>query len=202
MTETSQASNGIEVSAELSINDILTGASPAVREMVALSMALSTCMATENQIIIRLEQSLLDLALTTNTAMRTLAASNPVNGKKAVSRASEEETFTPLVRKLKTAAQQFKDAVAFDSSRLPASTVATAKSFDEAGSKAELDESHASALAVVYQAAAHSLARSMQNAVAAQQELNALGAPILAKAISLLFSVDDDEEDESEPSPE
>jgi hypothetical protein len=199
MTETSQASNGIEVSAELSINDILTGASPAVREMVALSMALSTCMATENQIIIRLEQSLLDLALTTNSAMRTLAASNTANGKKPASRTSEEEAFTPLVRKLKTAAQQFKEAVVFDPSRLPASTVSTTKSFDEIGSKAELDEFHASALGVVYRAAAHALALSMQNAVAAQQELNALGAPILAKAISLLFSVDTDEADECEP---
>lgn len=53
-----------------------------------------------------------------------------------------------------------------------------------------LGEAPGQALATVYQVMAHSVGLGMQNAVAAQQQMNTLSSAVTTQGVNLLFSMD------------
>jgi hypothetical protein len=179
----------------IDLDEILEEASPEVKEMVAVSMSLSASLAAQNEVLAGQRQAVLDLAMTAVEAAQEIlewSSGEEVEGEEAV------ETMSSSLARLKEAGEEWESSA-------QGAEAALRQAIDSPAVE-KTGDFRQQALAAVYAAAAQALANSYQNAVAAQQQLNVLGAAVLAQSVELVTTLIDqvaygDEEDEGEEEP-
>ena len=192
MTDSSGNIGEIAVNATLNLNTILGDAPVEIKEMVALSMALSACMAAQNEVTAQQEKTLLELALMVSGVPK-LAPNERTSMESLLTEESRiEDTFAPLLARFGSASEKYQQAATTSRAVLNHHAAAQA-GVPHAAHNLDPDNYRAMSLSSVYQAVSEALVSSLQNAVATQQAVNALGTPVLASAINTLLSASGDD---------
>ncbi len=177
----------------LDLDEVLEDAPPEVREMVALSMGFAASLAAQNEILAHQRESVLQIAASAVEVAQDVLDWEDEEGEDEV-----EEVVETTVQHLKEAGAQFEESARAALALLQGQTDAV----EQLGQPAAGGDFRTQALATIYQSTAQALANSVQNTVAAQQQLNTLAQAVLAQAADLLLSLveeeEDDEEDEDE----
>lgn len=187
MADTTESGGEFAINANVDLNTVLAEAPAEIKEMVALSMALSACMAAQNEVTARQEKSLVDLALLVNQAIQ-LKSSESSTGGSFPGDESTEDLLSPLLDKLKTSCDQYQEAAAATQSVLNNHNTAPRGAGGAASNQIDPGDYRASSLRSVYEAVAEALNLTAQNAAATQQALNELATPVVASAINLILS--------------
>ena len=189
MTDSSGNIGEIAVNATLNLNTILGDAPVEIKEMVSLSMALSACMAAQNEVTAQQEKSLLDLALVVGEVFK-LAPPDRTSMEAILTEESRiEDTFTPLLARFGAASEKYQEAAATSQAVLNHRTAAQVSEPMTSEDHLDPEDYRGRSLSAVYQAVAEALILSVQNAVATQQALNALGAPVVASAVNTILAL-------------
>ena len=189
MTDSSANPGEIAVNATLNLNTILGEAPIEIKEMVSLSMALSACMAAQNEVTAQQEKSLLELALVVNEIYR-LAPPDRTEMESILAEESRiEDTFSPLLARFGAASEKYQQAAATSQATLNHHSAAQSSAEEFTRDHLDPDNYRASSLGAVYHAVADALVLSVQNAVTTQQALNALGSPVVGAAVKMILSL-------------
>ena len=189
MTDSSANTGEIAVNATLNLNTILEEAPDEVREMVSLSMALSACMAAQNEVTAQQEKTLLDLALIVTEGFKLVPPERTAMESILAEESRIEDTFTPLLARFGAATEKYQHAAAASQAALNHHPASKGAEEDFTPTRLDPDNYRASSLSAVYHAVAEALVLSVQNAVATQQALNALGSPVVAAAVNMILSL-------------
>ena len=193
MSDSSANIGEIAVNATLNLNTILREAPVEIKEMVSLSMALSACMAAQNEVIAQQEKSLLELAVAVSEVLKLAPPDRSTMESILAEESSIEDTFRPLLARFGAATEKYQHAAAASQAAL--NHQAASHSNDTRTMEPHLDPDNyrASSLSAVYQAVAEALVLSIHNAVATQQALNALGSPVVASAVNMILALERDD---------
>lgn len=193
MTDSSANIGEIAVNATLNLNTILGEAPVEVKEMVSLSMALSACMAAQNEVTAQQEKSLLELALMVSEVFKLAPPELTTMDSILAEESRIEDTFTPLLARFGAASEKYQQAAATSQAALNHHAASQSRNPSAGQTHFDPDNYRASSLSAVYQAVAEALALSIQNAVATQQALNALGSPVVASAVNMILALAGDD---------
>ncbi len=193
MTDSSANIGEIAVNATLNLNAILAEAPVEIKEMVALSMALSACMAAQNEVTAQQEKSLLELALAVSEVFKLAPPERTTMESVLAEESRIEDTFTPLLARFGTASEKYQQAAAISQAALNHQAASQSRDPGAAQNHFDPDNCRARSLGAVYQAVAEALVLSVQNAVATQQALNTLGSPVVASAVNMILALAGDD---------
>lgn len=193
MSDSSANIGEIAVNATLNLNTILGEAPVEVKEMVSLSMALSACMAAQNEVTAQQEKSLLELAVAVSEVFRLAPPERSTMESILAEESRIEDIFTPLLARFGAASEKYQQAAAASQAALNHHAASQRGNTGATQTQLDPDNYRASSLGAVYQAVAEALVLSIQNAVATQQALNALGSPVVASAVNMILAVTGDD---------
>ena len=195
MSDSSANIGEIAVNANLNLNTILGEAPVEVKEMVSLSMALSACMAAQNEVTAQQEKSLLELAVAVNEVFKLAPPERSTMEAILAEESRIEDTFTPLLARFGTASEKYQQAAAASQAALNHHATSQSRNTGTAQPALDPDNYRANSLSAVYEAVADALVLSIQNAVATQQALNTLGSPVVASAVNMILALAGDDPD-------
>jgi hypothetical protein len=193
MSDSSANIGEIAVNATLNLNTILGEAPVEVKEMVSLSMALSACMAAQNEVTAQQEKSLLELALAVNEVFKLAPPERSTLESILAEESRIEDTFTPLLARFGAASEKYQQAAAASQAALNHHAASQSRDTGTTQPHVDPDNFRASSLSAVYGAVAEALVLTIQNAVATQQALSALGSPVLASAVNMIMALAGDD---------
>ena len=193
MSDSSANIGEIAVNATLNLNTILGEAPVEVKEMVSLSMALSACMAAQNEVTAQQEKSLLELAVTVNEIFKLAPPERSTMESILAEESRIEDTFKPLLARFGAASEKYQQAAAASQAALNHHAASQSRNTGTTELLLDPDNYRASSLSAVYQAVTEALVLSIQNAVATQQALNALGSPVVASAVNMILALAGDD---------
>jgi hypothetical protein len=110
MSDSSANIGEIAVNATLNLNAILGEAPVEVKEMVSLSMALSACMAAQNEVTAQQEKSLLELAVVVSEVFKLAPPERSTMESILAEESRIEDTFTPLLARFGAASEKYQQA--------------------------------------------------------------------------------------------
>ena len=193
MSDSSANIGEIAVNATLNLNTILREAPVEIKEMVSLSMALSACMAAQNEVTAQQEKSLLELAVAVSEVFKLAPPERSTMESILAEESRIEDTFRPLLARFGAATEKYQQAAAASQAALNHHEASQSGDTGNTQSRFDPDNYRASSLSAVYHAVAEALVLAIHNAVATQQALNALGSPVVASAVNMILALEGDD---------
>ena len=193
MSDSSENIGEIAVNATLNLNTILREAPVEIKEMVSLSMALSACMAAQNEVTAQQEKSLLELAVAVSEVFKLALPDRSTMESILTEESRIEDTFRPLLARFGAATEKYQQAASASQAALNHHAASQSSNTGSTQPHLDPDDYRTSSLSAVYQAVAEALVLSIHNAVATQQALNALGSPVVASAVNMIMALKGDD---------